>query len=97
MRYPASARFGMRLQQERKRLGISQADLGASLRRAGVQVGGSALSRIESGQYGVRLDTAVAIAQILGCTLEHLMRPISPTEREIAELEERLAELRAEA
>ena len=67
------AAFGQNLRTRRLVYGISQREMGTLLRRAGLLIDASAVSRIESGERSVRLSEAVLIADALGCGLVDLL------------------------
>lgn len=85
-------RFTRRLREERERAGISQAAIAEYLtEQLEHRVDASALSRMEKGVRAVRLDEAVAIADILGVELEALLRDRDSVDDEIDELQRDLA------
>lgn len=84
--------FARRMQEERRRAGMSQAALAERVSRAlGHQVIASAVSRIESLDRAVRLDEAVAIAGALSLPLAALLRDRDALDEEIAQLRDDLA------
>jgi transcriptional regulator with XRE-family HTH domain len=87
--------FGRRMRQERERLAITQGGLANGLGELGMKLDPTAVTRIEKGDRGLRLNEALAIAQVLGCTLDYLLDPY-PTpslDDEIERLVERLDEV----
>lgn len=68
--------FRERLREVRKLRTWTQADLAARLNEAGVDLGESAVVRMERGIRGVSLNEAVAIAAVLGVSPLHMMVPV---------------------
>lgn len=68
--------FRARLREVRRLRGWTQADLASALTRAGVDLGESAVVRMERGIRGVSLDEAIAIATVLGVSPLHMMVPL---------------------
>ncbi|ALG29526.1 hypothetical protein AOZ07_11415 [Glutamicibacter halophytocola] len=78
--------FAQRLREERARAGLTQAELAARLSDAlGVAVYASAITRAEKGERTVRLEEAVAMAQVLGVELSSMLVGSSELERVLAE------------
>ncbi|MBL1115322.1 helix-turn-helix domain-containing protein [Streptomyces sp. 110] len=85
--------FARRLRQERKRLGISQAELARRMAKLlGTNVDSTAITRIEQRIRAVRLDEAVTAAKALGVPLITLVSDNYARENE-AEIQNQLAEL----
>ena len=58
--------FANQLRAERRRLGLSQADVAEILsKKLATQVDKSALARMERGERGIRLNEAIALADRL--------------------------------
>jgi 8-oxo-dGTP pyrophosphatase MutT (NUDIX family)/transcriptional regulator with XRE-family HTH domain len=68
--------FRVRLREVRRLRGWTQADLASALARAGVDLGESAVVRMERGIRGVSLDEAIAIATVLGVSPLHMIVPL---------------------
>lgn len=81
--------FARRLRQERERAGMRQTTLAHEVSdRLGVTLDPSALTRIEKGERGVRLEEAVCIAEVLGLPLMALLTSEDDSlELEIEELQ----------
>lgn len=70
----AAETFARRLKQERERLGLSQADLALRLSELlGSTVYPTAITKIERLARSVKLEEAVAIAEVLGTPLAVLL------------------------
>jgi transcriptional regulator with XRE-family HTH domain len=67
--------FAKRLQETRKDRGFSQTALAQRLTEAGQPMSKAALLRIESGERGLLLDEALALAQVLHVAPAHLLSP----------------------
>ncbi|HTW15146.1 MAG TPA: helix-turn-helix transcriptional regulator [Nocardioides sp.] len=68
--------FAARIQERRKALDWAQTTLAANLGQAfGIDLDGTAITRIEQGKRRVRLDEAVAITQLLGLDLHEVTAP----------------------
>lgn len=88
-----SAIFARRLREERAQGGLTQTEVARQLsERTGVVIDGSALTRIEKGQRAVRLEEAVALAEVVGQPLESLLHDEPEGERRLAELERELVD-----
>ncbi|MFK0244589.1 helix-turn-helix domain-containing protein [Amycolatopsis azurea] len=86
--------FARNLRRERERLGITQAELARrSSKILGANLDPTAVTRIEQGTRAVRLDEAVALAQVLGVPLPLLYSeaPVSETEAVLARCRVELA------
>lgn len=68
-----NAAIGERLQQERTRLGRTQAQLAVELERAGVPLAQQTIAKIESGTRPLKLAEAQAIATVLGVDVQSLV------------------------
>ena len=68
--------FRARLREVRRLRGWTQADLASALASAGLDLGESAVVRMERGIRGVSLDEAIAIAAVLGVSPMHMIVPI---------------------
>lgn len=89
------ARFARRLREERERAGISQADLAGRLSGALDDViYHSAVARIESGKRSVKIDEAVAIADVLKVSLAALLEDRDTVDDRIDELRDELIQAR---
>lgn len=80
--------FARRMLEERHRVGLTQATLAEKVTdQVGRTVDPSAIARAEKHQRAVRLDEAVAIAEILGVELESLLRDRDGVDDELDELQ----------
>lgn len=87
--------FARRMREERTRAGLAQAEIARRITsRLGVTIDGSAVTRIEKRERVVRLDEAVAIAEVLGVPITQLLSDTDPTAERIGELDEELAQHR---
>lgn len=85
--------FARRMREERRRAGVSQADLAQRLTEMiGRQVDPSAVARAEKHQRGVRLDEAIAIAEVLGVGLEAMLRDRGAVDDELDQLRQELSQ-----
>jgi len=66
--------FAKRLREQRTRRGWSQTMLADRMRTEGVDLHPTAITRMESGERGIRLNEAVAAAAALTVPLEHLLK-----------------------
>lgn len=83
----ATETFARRLTVERQRAGLSQAALAARITdRIGRSIDPSAVARAEKHERAVRLDEAVAIADVLQVPLTSLLRDRGAIDEEIDEL-----------
>jgi transcriptional regulator with XRE-family HTH domain len=73
-RTPSSV-FGRRLQERRRAVGWSQAELAAAMTREGFEMGKTAVLRIENGTRELKLDEAIAFAEILNFPFAYLLEP----------------------
>ncbi|SMX99195.1 helix-turn-helix domain-containing protein [Brevibacterium linens] len=93
--------FAARLREERRRRGLSQAEVAERLSaRLEVTIDKSALARMERGERSIRLNEAVALAEILQVTLLRLVGesgdgPNARVRRALDELENAEVLLRA--
>lgn len=79
--------FGQRLRGLRSVAKLSQVELARRVaQRLGSPVDASAIARIETGARGVKLNEAVAIAQVLEVRLTALVTETDPIDAEVAEL-----------
>ncbi|WP_158277251.1 helix-turn-helix domain-containing protein [Serinibacter arcticus] len=84
--------FRRRLREERARSGLSQSALAAALGRLLQRhLDPSAVARMEAGERSVRLEEAVAAAEVLGLPLGALLRDRDAIDDEIGELERDLS------
>jgi transcriptional regulator with XRE-family HTH domain len=67
--------FAGRLRETRQARGLSQAELARRLTDAGRPMSKAALLRIESGERGLSLDEALALAHGLNAVAAHLLSP----------------------
>lgn len=83
--------FARRLRQERIAKGIAQSELARRMSaRLGSAIDGSAITRVEKGERSVKLEEAVAAADILAVPLASLVTDKSPEEARIDELHREL-------
>lgn len=84
--------FARRMRDERSRSGMSQSVLAERMSALlGYGVDSSSVTRIEQGKRGLRLDEAVAIAQVLGVTMAVLLRDRRSIDDEIDQLRQELS------
>jgi transcriptional regulator with XRE-family HTH domain len=76
--------FRARLREVRTLRRWTQADLASALARAGVDLGESAVVRLERGIRGVSLDEAIAIATVLGVSPLHMIVPLDDNGAQLA-------------
>lgn len=99
----AEQRFAFRFRKERERRGLTQNEVARRLERLGVRMDGSAVTRLENGQRGIKLDEATALSMVVDRPLVELMGPdFSPREmlaRGAVRMEEdcEIAEISADA
>lgn len=101
---PTEATFSRRMREAREAQGATQSAVATALAMMhGIKLDSTAITRMESGQRAIRLGEAVAIAAVLGMTVDELLRPVlSPDEqlrqaaRQLETSEWRAAEARAE-
>ncbi len=67
--------FASRLRETRLARGLSQTELANRMTEAGRPLSKAALLRIETGQRGLSLDEALALAQLLQIAPAHLLSP----------------------
>jgi transcriptional regulator with XRE-family HTH domain len=79
---PASRIFGRRLQETRRARGVSQTELADAMTEAGYEMGKTAVLRIENGTRELKLDEAIAFAQLLHVPFAYLLEP--PHDGEVA-------------
>ncbi|PKV95898.1 hypothetical protein ATK30_6831 [Amycolatopsis echigonensis] len=90
------AAFAARVREVREERGISQTALARSLRDYGINIDGTAITRIEkaasreSGSRAIRLGEAAAISDALGSSLEDMMRPQPELTEQIKEARKHL-------
>lgn len=90
--------FARRLREERNRAGISQAELGGRLTTMiGRTIDPSAIARAEKCVRAVRLDEAVAIADLLGVPLTAMLRDCREAETRILQLRQDLRQAQEHA
>lgn len=83
----ATETFARRLIEERQRAGLSQAVLAARLTAMiGRSIDPSAVARAEKHERAIRLDEAVAIADVLQVPLASMLRDREAIDDEIGEL-----------
>lgn len=84
--------FARRMRDERSRSGMSQSVLAERMSALlGYGVDSSSVTRIEQGKRGLRLDEAVAIAQVLGVPMAVLLRDRRSIDDEIDQLRQELS------
>lgn len=89
----ATEAFARRLTEERQRVGLSQAALAARLTAViGRSIDPSALARAEKHERSIRLDEAVAIADLLQVPLASMLRDREAVDEEIGELRRELSQ-----
>lgn len=71
----ASEVFALSLRETRTGRGMSQSQLAGLVTKGGLPLGASGLSRIESGDRGISLDEALALALHLNASPAHLLTP----------------------
>lgn len=92
MNHPAGPTFAQRMRQERVLAGLSQVGLAERIsQKVGHKVYGSSIANIESGDRGVRLVEAVAVAEIFGIGIGDLLREREAIDDEIDELRRELS------
>lgn len=62
-------RFGRRMRRARERAGLTQAGIAEALAAGGLKVDPTAITRMEKGERGIRLNEARAIADVLGSSV----------------------------
>ena len=78
--------FAQRLREERARAGLTQSELATRISDVlGTVVYGSGITRVEKGERAVKLEEAVAMAQVLGVELSSMLVGSSELERVLAE------------
>lgn len=83
----ATETFARRLTEERQRAGLSQAALAARISdRIGRGIDPSAVARAEKHERAIRLDEAIAIADVLQVPLTSMLRDRDAIDDEIGEL-----------
>jgi transcriptional regulator with XRE-family HTH domain len=68
--------FRSRLREVRRLKGWTQQDLAEALARLGLNISAFAITRIETGNRGVSLDQAIAMAAVLGVSPLHMIVPL---------------------
>lgn len=86
--------FARRLRQARRAASLTQADLAAQLVERGFAMDSTTITRIERLDRAVKLEEALALAEILGEPLDALLHDEPEDERRLAELEHELVEAR---
>lgn len=92
----ADRRFGENLRTLRERAGLSQSELGKRMRACGFRWHQQTVSAIEAGDQPVKWADAVAVAEILGTTLDRLTWA-SPEANAVEWLNSAAAQVRASA
>lgn len=87
--------FARRVRQLREAAKIPQTKLAERLAERGVKIDPTSITRIEKGTRGIRLDEAVAIADVLGVPLEETLLPGRSMIDQIRHLEGRISEQEA--
>ncbi|MGW8483584.1 helix-turn-helix domain-containing protein [Microbacterium sp. NPDC055903] len=88
----ATETFARRIREERQRAGLSQAAVAARLSElVGRTIDHSAVARSEKHERPVRLDEAVALAEILEVPLTSLLRDRTAVDEQLGELQRDLA------
>jgi transcriptional regulator with XRE-family HTH domain len=68
--------FAYRLRRLRELRGLTQTDITVLLReRAGIVIDSSGLARAERGERNIRLGEALALAELLGATVDEMAAP----------------------
>lgn len=89
----ATKTFARRLVEERQRVGLSQAALAERVTAIiGRSIDPSALARAEKHERAIRLDEAVAIADVLQVPLASMLRDRDALDGEIGELRRELSQ-----
>jgi len=70
--------FGKRIKAERERRGYSQAQMAAMLTRRKTPVHATTLAKIEAGSRSVRINEAVALAELFEVTVDALLGRTGP-------------------
>jgi transcriptional regulator with XRE-family HTH domain len=75
--------FAQRMRVLREELGVPQTHIAMVLKLThGIKLDPSAITRIEKGSRALRLNEAVAIAKVLGQTVDEMLRPtLAPDEQ----------------
>lgn len=82
----AERRLGVRLRREREARGWSQQEVANRLADRGISLHMSAIAKIEAGSRTVRLNEAMALAQVFEVRIEDLASPPTNELNEIIEL-----------
>ena len=72
-----AAAFGTSVRLRRQQIGMTQVDLSGELTRLGLRMEPTTVTRLETGKRPVRLEEAVAIAQVLGVGLAELLPEVT--------------------
>lgn len=67
--------FGRRIQERRRALDWSQTELAEAMTHAGFEMSKTAILRIENGTRELKLDEAIAFAQVLHVPFAYLLEP----------------------
>lgn len=95
MQNTPGARFARRLREERERVGLSQTGLAEQLsERLGDAIYHSAVARMESGQRSVKIDEAVAVADVLRLPLATLLEDVDTVGNRLDELRDEVIQAR---
>jgi transcriptional regulator with XRE-family HTH domain len=76
--------FRSRLREVRRLKGWTQQELADALARAGLDLSAFAITRIETGNRGVSLDQAIAMAAVLGVSPLHMIVPLEDERVQLA-------------
>jgi transcriptional regulator with XRE-family HTH domain len=86
--------FGERMRRQRERQGAPQQHVALTLEAMyGIRWHQTTVGKVESGERGIRLTEAVAVAQTLGVSLDELVYGDADTERKRERLERAASEL----
>lgn len=73
-----SERFRINMRRLRRLFGLSQEAMVEQVeRKFGIRLNRATLAKVETGTHGIPLDLAVAVAGVLGVTVEDLVREMS--------------------
>jgi transcriptional regulator with XRE-family HTH domain len=86
--------FARRVRELREALGLSQIQLATTLTLKGVKIDPTSITRLEKGTRGVRLDEAVAIAEVLDRTVDEMLRPVLPPGEQVVQAEKQAEQAR---
>lgn len=79
--------FRVRLRKLREDMKISQTAIANMATLTGRKLDPTAVTKIEKGDRSIRLNEAIAIASALGRTLDEMLRPTKPIDRQLEEVD----------